>query len=128
MTQSKLNNESGYTLIELLTIVAIIGILAAIAIPTFGGFRQRGFEGTLRSDLKNAALAQEAYFAQNQEYRSGPLSGTTIVGYNRSPAILGMTAIKGSNTFTLTATHASCSGISWSYDSATATISGPPCS
>jgi type IV pilus assembly protein PilA len=127
MPQTKLNNESGFTLSELVTVVAIIGILAAIAIPQFSGYRKRGFEATLRSDLRNAAVAQEAYFAQHLDYRSGPLSGA-IAGYNKSPEILGMTAVKDANTFTLTATHANCSGIVWSYDSTTATISGASCS
>lgn len=128
MMQSKLNNESGFTLIELLTTVVVIGILAAIAIPQFGSYRKRGFEATLRSDLKNAAIAQESYFAQYLDYRSGPLSRATLEGYNKSPEILGMNAVRGANTFSLTATHANCTGITWLYDSATATISGAPCS
>ena len=127
MTQNKLSTKSGFTLVELLTVIAIIGILAAMAIPQFSSYRQRGFEATLRSDLKNAATAQEGYFAQHRDYQHGPLPGANMEGYNRSPNI-GMTAVKGANTFTLTATHANCSGIAWVYDSSKATISGAPCS
>ena len=128
LTQNKLKSESGFTFIELVVVVAIIGILAAIAIPQFAGYRQKGFEATLRADLKNAALAQEAYFAQHRDYKSGPLSASSLDGYNKSPGIIGITAVKGANTFTLTATHANCSGITWLYSSATATVSGPACS
>lgn len=61
-------NESGFTLIELLVVVAIIGILAAIAIPQFAEYRKRGFDSRSVSDLRNAATAEEAYFADNEAY------------------------------------------------------------
>ncbi len=65
MNRLRLQNESGFTLIELLVVVAIIGILAAIAIPQFAAYRKRGHEAQVKSDLRNAAVAEEAYFAQN---------------------------------------------------------------
>jgi type IV pilus assembly protein PilA len=61
-------NESGFTLIELLVVVAIIGILAAIAIPQFAEYRKRGFDSRSVSDLRNAATAEEAYFADYEKY------------------------------------------------------------
>jgi prepilin-type N-terminal cleavage/methylation domain-containing protein len=61
-------DERGFTLIELLIIVAIIGILAAIAIPTFGAYRSRGFDSAAISDLKNASVAQEAYYIDHEIY------------------------------------------------------------
>jgi type IV pilus assembly protein PilA len=128
MKRIHLQNQSGFTLFELVIVVAIIGILAAIAIPQFAGYRQKGVEATLRSDLKNAAFAEEAYFAQHRTYKSGLLSGSSLEGYNKSQGIIGMNAVVGANTFTLTATHANCSGIIWLYNSATATVSGSPCS
>ena len=64
----KERDEKGFTLIELLVVVAIIGILAAIAIPQFSAYREQGFDAQASSHLRNIALAQEAYFAQNASY------------------------------------------------------------
>jgi len=66
----KERDEKGFTLIELLVVVAIIGILAAIAIPQFSAYREQGFDAQASSHLRNIALAQEAYFAQNASYAS----------------------------------------------------------
>ena len=64
----KKEDEKGFTLIELLIIIAIIGILATIAIPTFAGYRTKGFDSSAVFDLRNAALAQEAYYSDNDIY------------------------------------------------------------
>ncbi len=127
MDRLRLRSESGFTLIELLVVVAIIGILAAIAIPQFAAYRRRGYEATLKSDLRNAATAQEANFAQNQTYQTGALVSGTPAGYNKSPDISSMQATVGTNTFQLVATHANCAGISWSFASVTGVVTGSAC-
>jgi prepilin-type N-terminal cleavage/methylation domain-containing protein len=65
---SKTKDREGFTLIEVLIVISIIGVLATIAIPTLAGYRDRGFDAAAISDLRAAATAQEAYYLDNQIY------------------------------------------------------------
>src|SRR6059036_2260907 len=105
MQKLRLQNESGFTLIELLVVVAIIGILAAIAIPQFSAYRKRGYEAQVKSDLRNVATAEEAYFAANQSlvYKSGVFSNRVPAGYNQTVDVTMNATINNTNsTFLLT--------------------------
>ena len=59
----KLNNKKGFTLIELMIVIAIIGILAAIAIPNFVAYRNKSFCSRAETDANNIAAAVADYFA-----------------------------------------------------------------
>jgi type IV pilus assembly protein PilA len=60
--------RTAFTLIELLIVVVIIGILAAIAIPKYAETKAKAYEATLKSDLRDLVTAQEAYFDINATY------------------------------------------------------------
>lgn len=58
----------GFTLIELMIVIVIVGLLAAIAIPKFTDSRARAYIAAQRSDLANLAMQQEIYFFNNRAY------------------------------------------------------------
>jgi type IV pilus assembly protein PilA len=57
--------QKGFTLIELMIVIAIIGILAAIAIPQFVAYRQKSYNTEAKAELKNFYTACQAYFADS---------------------------------------------------------------
>lgn len=61
-------DEEGFTLIELMVVVLIIAILIAIAIPTFLGARERAQDRAAQSDLRNAVLAAEVHYVDEEDY------------------------------------------------------------
>ncbi len=80
-------SRRGFTLIELLIVVVIIGLLATIAIPKFANTKEKAFVGAMKSDLRNLATAEEAFFYDSAKYTTSfaqmnnfaPSNGVTVV-------------------------------------------------
>lgn len=103
-----MRKNEGFTLIELMIVIAIIGILAAIAIPQFSAYRMRSYNAAAESDLRNATTAQEAYYVDNQHYVAAPqtnLTGSTY-GFYKSQNVVIDGSLVGSQ-YSMSAFHSS---------------------
>ncbi|MBI4420884.1 MAG: prepilin-type N-terminal cleavage/methylation domain-containing protein [Gemmatimonadetes bacterium] len=64
----------GFTLIELMLAVVIVGLLATVALPQLSNARERTYTSVLKSDLRNFVAAEESYFYDFSVYTSDPAS------------------------------------------------------
>jgi type IV pilus assembly protein PilE len=78
--------DRGFTLVELLIAIVIIGLLASMAITQTSGFKDRSFATTMRSDLRNFATYEESFFYDNAVY-SSDLGLVMDQGYRPSPSV-----------------------------------------
>ena len=101
--------EKGFTLIELLVVILIIGILAAIAIPSFLGQRSKGQDATAKTTVKTAQTAIETYFTDNQSYANATLADLTSIEPTLSDLDGGTLALSGlaAGAYTVTFVNAS---------------------
>jgi type IV pilus assembly protein PilE len=72
-----MNKAKGFTLIELMIVVAVIGILAAIAMPYYGDYVKRGKLVDATTQLSDGRVKMEQFFQDNRTYVGGPCPATT---------------------------------------------------
>lgn len=94
-------SRAAFTLIELLIVVVIIGLLAAIAIPKFAATKGKANAAALRSDLRNLSVAEEAYFYEKTAYSTD----TAALKFRASPGVIVSIVVPPTGGWIATATH-----------------------
>ena len=122
LINKRTRSEGGFTLIELLVVIIIIAILAAIAIPMYLSQREKGWESNAKSDLRNAAVAQESYFTDNDAY-TGNTADLETEGWNPSADVTLSIASADATSYCMDAVHNS-GGDAWMFDSASGLAQG----
>jgi len=101
-------DRSGFSIVELLVVVSVIAILATIAIPRFGGVRDRSLDAAAKSDVRNAIAAQEQRFADVGSYAAfttEPGGSVDDPPFRASAGVVVTATLPGSSALRIVASH-----------------------
>ena len=118
--------RAGFTLVELLTVLAVLSVLSAIALQQYTRYRAASYDARAMHDVGNAAIAQEAHYASAHAYVSFVVTGPAVLavpGLVVSDTIT-LDATAEDNKYTVTSKSRFGSGKTFTYDSEVDTVQG----
>jgi type IV pilus assembly protein PilA len=114
--------DEGFSLIELLVVIIIIGILAAIAIPVYLNQRNKGYDAAAKADAKALATQEEAWLTAHETY-TDTIGAGTLTEFRPTTGVQTSAKAKGSEGFCIVSL--SESGRYFWFDSKAGGLSGP---
>lgn len=134
--RAALRDERGFTMIELLVVLVIIGILVAIAVPSHLGFKNRAHDTSAKANVRSVRPALETYFADNDGTVDDSDANAATVGYEGmtiahlqaiDSSVSAATVAIGTLTPTSFCVSSTNHGHSWHQDGPSAAITSGPC-
>jgi prepilin-type N-terminal cleavage/methylation domain-containing protein len=108
--------KAGFTLIEIMIVIAIIGILAAVAIPQYSEYRNRAHDAAAKQALHQLAKAQEDYYIQNQIYTVDRTKISASSGWTVEAVVEVNILAAGTQSWSANSSH-TASPTTWIYSS-----------
>lgn len=112
------NSANGFSLIELLVVMGIMSALIAVALPKYSSYRATAFDSRAEMDLRSIAMAEEAYFLENEKYLScSDAACAELPGIQRLSDGVKLSISASDTGFRGTSSHPKGSGKIFSWDS-----------
>ncbi|HSA55837.1 MAG TPA: prepilin-type N-terminal cleavage/methylation domain-containing protein [Gemmatimonadaceae bacterium] len=103
-----MTRRNGFTFAELLVAMVLLGLIAGMAVPRYRLYKERAYVATMRTDLGNLRIAQEAYWAENLRYSTD----TTALEFRKTSDVnIALSSLDLVSGYRAIATHASYAGM-----------------